>query len=206
MAASREAARLSGPAFAQGLPARPRARRRAAQAYGGEFGQRCLLARRLVESGVRFVEVAHNLNFLNGTGWDTHNQGQLQQHELIVELDHALSALLDDLERVGRLDSTLVVVATEFGRPPEFDAGGGRGHQSTAFSAVLAGGGLRTGQVIGATDDLAKTIVDRPVSIPDFHATIHAALGINPAKELQTPGGRPVPITDHGKPIARLFG
>ena len=86
-------------------------------AYGGEFGQRCLLARRLVEAGVRFVEVAHNLNFLNGTGWDTHNQGQLQQHELIAELDRALSALIDDLERAGRLDSTLVVVATEFGRP-----------------------------------------------------------------------------------------
>ena len=92
------------------------------ESYGGEFGQRCLLARRLVEAGVRFVEVSHNLNFLNGTGWDTHNQGQLQQHVLIHELDHALSALLDDLERVGRLDSTLVVVATEFGRPPEFDA------------------------------------------------------------------------------------
>src|SRR6185312_1337010 len=163
IAASREAARLSGPAFARvfQLGEEPASRR---EAYGGEFGQRCLLARRLVESGVRFVEVAHNLNFLNGTGWDTHNQGQLQQHELIAELDHALSALVDDLERVGRLDSTLIVVATEFGRPPEFDSGGGRGHQSTAFSGVLAGGGLRTGQVVGATDDLAKTIVERPVS------------------------------------------
>ena len=205
MAASREAARLAGPgvhAASSSSTASPPSRR---AAYGGEFGQRCLLARRLVEAGVRFVEVSHNLNFLNGTGWDTHNEGQLQQHELIAELDHALSALIDDLERVGRLDSTLVVVATEFGRPAEFDAGGGRGHQSTAFSAVLAGGGLRTGRVIGATDDLAKTIVDRPVSIPDFHATIHAALGINPAKELDA-GGRPVPITDHGRPIAELFG
>ena len=160
--------------------------------YGGEFGQRCLLARRLVERGVRFVEVSHNLNFLNGTGWDTHNQGQLRQHELIGELDHALAGLLDDLERLGRLDTTLVVVATEFGRPPEFDSGGGRGHQSGAFSGVLAGGGLRTGRVVGVTDDLARTIVDRPVSIPDFHATIYAAMGINPAKELDA-GGRPVP-------------
>ena len=204
VAASREAARLAGPEF-RGvfrLDREPADRR---SAYGGEFGQRCLLARRLVETGVRFVEVAHNLNFLNGTGWDTHNQGQLQQHELIAELDRALSALLDDLERSGRLDSTLVVVATEFGRPAQFDAGGGRGHQSTAFSALLAGGGLRTGRVIGATDDLAKQVVDRPVSIPDFHATIYAALGINPAKELYA-AGRPVPITDHGKPIAELFG
>lgn len=203
-AAGREAARLSGPAFARvfRLDEEPAGRR---ESYGGEFGQRCLLARRLVESGVRFVEVAHNLNFLNGTGWDTHNDGQLRQHELIRELDHALSGLLDDLERVGKLDSTLVVVATEFGRPPEFDAGGGRGHQSTAFSGLLAGGGLRTGRAIGATDDLAKTIVDRPVSIPDFHATIYAALGINPSRELDA-AGRPVPITDHGRPIAELFG
>ena len=205
VAASREAARLSGPAFRRvfQLDREPSSRR---QAYGGEFGQRCLLARRLVESGVRFVEVAHNLNFVNGTGWDTHNQGQLQQHGLIIELDRAVSALLDDLERVGRLDTTLVVVATEFGRPPEFDAGGGRGHQSTAFSAVLAGGGLRTGRVIGVTDDLARTIVERPVSVPDFHATIHTALGINPAKELRTPDGRPVPITDRGQALAELFG
>ena len=159
-----------------------------------------------MESGVRFVEVSHNLNFLNGTGWDTHNQGQLQQHQLIAELDSALSALLDDLARVGRLDSTVVAVATEFGRPAQFDSGGGRGHQSTAFSALLAGGGLRTGQVVGETDDLAKEIVADPVGVPDFHATILAALGINPSKELLSPGGRPVPITDHGKPVARLFG
>jgi len=205
VAASREAARLSGPSFRQvfQLDREPSTRR---QGYGGEFGQRCLLARRLVESGVRFVEVAHNLNFVNGTGWDTHNQGQFQQHGLIIELDRAVSALLDDLERVGRLDTTLVVVATEFGRPPEFDSGGGRGHQSTAFSAVLAGGGLRTGRVIGATDDLAKTIVERPVSVPDFHATIHATLGISPAKELRTPDGRPVPITDQGHALVELFG
>lgn len=205
VAASREAARLSGPRFARvfQLDREPAARR---AAYGGEFGQRCLLARRLVEAGVRFVEVAHNLNFLNGTGWDTHNQGQLRQHELIRELDHALSALVDDLERVGRLDSTLVVVATEFGRPAQFDSGGGRGHQSTAFSALLAGGGLKTGQLVGATDELGKTIVADPVGVPDFHATIHAAIGINPARELKAPGGRPVPITDHGTPVARLFG
>jgi Protein of unknown function (DUF1501) len=204
VAASREAVRLAGPAFARvfQLDREPSGRR---QSYGGEFGQRCLLARRLVEGGVRFVEVAHNLNFINGTGWDCHNAGQLHQHELIAELDHALSALLEDLERVGRLDSTLVVVATEFGRPPDFDSGGGRGHQSTAFSALLAGGGLRTGRTVGATDDLAKKIVERPVSIPDFHATIYAALGINPDKELNA-SGRPVPITDHGQPIAELFG
>ena len=102
------------------------------------------------------------------------------------------------------LDTTLVVIATEFGRPPEFDSGGGRGHQSRAFSGLLAGGGLRTGRVIGATDELAKTVVDRPVSIPDFHATIHCALGIDPHKNLYS-GSRPVPITDRGQPVAELF-
>jgi hypothetical protein len=173
--------------------------------YGGEFGQRCLLARRLVQSGVRFVEVSFNLNFLNGAGWDTHNAAQLQQHLLIQDLDKAFATLLKDLERSKLLDSTLVVIATEFGRPPEFDSGGGRGHQSRAFSGLLAGGGLRTGRVIGATDELAKTVVDRPVSIPDFHATIHSALGIDPHKVLYA-GNRPVPITDRGQPIADLFG
>ncbi|HAP06267.1 MAG TPA: DUF1501 domain-containing protein [Planctomycetaceae bacterium] len=173
-------------------------------AYGSEFGQRCLLARRLVQSGVRFVEVAFNLNFINGTGWDTHNDGQLNQHVLIQELDKALAALIDDLEARQLLDSTLVVVATEFGRPPEFDGGGGRGHQGAAFSVPLFGGGLKTGQVIGVTDEFSRKVEQQPVSVPDLHATIVAALGIDPAKELYD-GDRPVPITDHGIPIPQLF-
>jgi hypothetical protein len=172
--------------------------------YGDEFGQRCLLARRLVESGVTFVEVAFNLNFINGTGWDTHNQGQLNQHILIQQLDQAMSALVTDLEKRNRLDHTLIVVATEFGRPPEFDGGGGRGHHSKSFSVALAGGGLKTGQVIGVTDALGKSIVERPVSVPDLHATIYAAMGINPHKELYD-GDRPVPITDGGEPVRELF-
>ncbi|MEY3458285.1 MAG: hypothetical protein RL215_1442 [Planctomycetota bacterium] len=173
-------------------------------AYGSEFGQRCLLARRLVESGVRFVEVAFNLNFINGTGWDTHNDGQKNQHVLIQELDKSLAALLDDLQNRNLLDSTLVAVGTEFGRPPEFDGGGGRGHQSAAFTVPIFGGGLKSGLVIGATDDLSRKVVDRPVSVPDLHATIYAALGIDPAKELLD-GDRPVPITDHGQPLQELF-
>jgi uncharacterized protein (DUF1501 family) len=144
------------------------------------------------------------LNFINGTGWDTHNQGQLNQHIMIEQLDRAMAALIEDLERCNRLDKTLIVVATEFGRPPEFDGGGGRGHYSKAFSMVLAGGGLKTGQVIGTTDDLGKEILDSPISIPDFHATIYAALGINPAEELYD-GVRPVPITDRGQPVTACF-
>ena len=174
------------------------------ESYGSEFGQRCLLARRLTERGVRFVEVAHNLNFVNGTGWDTHRKGQLNQHVLIDQLDAALATLIDDLETRGRLDRTLIVVATEFGRPAGFDAGGGRGHQSTTFTMVLAGGGLNHQGAIGVTDELSKKVVQRPVSIPDFHATIHHSLRINPSANLYD-GDRPVPITDGGTPIAELF-
>jgi uncharacterized protein (DUF1501 family) len=150
------------------------------------------------------VEVSHNLNFVNGTGWDTHNQGQLKQHVLIDQLDRAMSAMIDDLQSKQLLDRTLIVVATEFGRPAGFDAGGGRGHQSTAFTMVLAGGGLRHCGAYGATDELSKKIVDRPVSIPDFHATIHHAMGIDPAEYLYD-GERPVPITNGGQPIRSLF-
>ncbi len=198
-----EALRLSGPDFLQHfqLGQEPDTVR---QRYGGEFGQRCLLARRLVQAGVRFVEVSHNLGFINGTGWDTHNGGQLQQHLLIRELDTALSALIEDLARKQMLDKTLIVVGTEFGRPAAFDSGGGRGHQATAFSLVLAGGGLNHCGAYGVTDDECKEVVENPVSIPDFHATIHAALGINPHHELLD-GSRPVPITDGGNPIAKLF-
>lgn len=172
--------------------------------YGGEFGQRCLLARRLIERGVRFVEVSHNLNFLNGAGWDVHNQGILKQHALIQELDVAMSALIFDLESRRLLDQTLLVITTEFGRPPEFDSGGGRGHQGSAFTCVLAGGGLKHRGAYGETDELSKQIVKDPVSVPDFFATIHAALGIDYEKNLYD-GDRPVPITDNGRPLAALF-
>ncbi len=202
--AQQQALRLAGPKFMRhfNLKEEPDALR---NEYGGEFGQRCLLARRLVQAGVRFIEVSHNLNFMNGTGWDIHNEGYKNQHLLIQELDTALAALTRDLESKGMLDKTLIVVGTEFGRPPEFDGRGGRGHQGTAFSMVLAGGGLKHGGTYGVTDDLAKKVVENPVSVPDFHATIHAAMGIDPAKELMD-GSRPVPITDGGKPVAALFG
>ena len=198
-----EALRLAGPQFGRifELDQEPASLR---NAYGGEFGQRCLLSRRLVEAGVRFIEVSHNLNFLNGTGWDVHNAGILKQHALIQELDSALATLVLDLEAKRLLDKTLIVVATEFGRPAGFDGGGGRAHHGKCFSVVLAGGGLKTGQAIGQTDDLAMNILSRPVSVPDLHATIHAALGINPRGELYA-GERPVPITDGGTPISDLF-
>jgi len=202
-AAQEQALHLSGPRFMRhfDLKREPATLR---NEYGGEFGQRCLLARRLVQAGVRFIEVSHNLNFMNGTGWDIHNEGSANQHLLIQELDTALAALIRDLKAQKLLDKTLIVVGTEFGRPPEFDGRGGRGHQGTAFSMVLAGGGLKHHGAYGVTDELSKKPVENPVPLVDFHATIHAAMGIDPAKELMD-STRPVPITDGGRPVAALF-
>lgn len=201
--AQQEALRLAGPEFMRNfkLAEEPASLR---ERYGSEFGQRCLLARRLIQNGVRFVEVSHNLNFINGAGWDTHNAGHLEQHVLIKQLDSALSTLMLDLEDKGMLDKTLIAIGTEFGRPGQFDSGGGRGHQANAFTMVLAGGGLKHRGAYGATDVFSNKPVDKPVTVPDFHATIYATLGIDPAKDL-TSGGRPVPATDGGKPIAALF-
>ncbi|MEZ6055399.1 MAG: DUF1501 domain-containing protein [Planctomycetaceae bacterium] len=196
--------RLAGPEFMDvfNLDSEPADLR---TAYGDEFGQRCLLARRLVERGSRFVEVSFNLNFKNGTGWDTHNEGQKNQHLLIQSLDAAFAALVRDLEEKRLLDKTLIVVSSEFGRPSSFDSQGGRGHQGKAFTVLLAGGGLRTGQAIGTTNDLCTEIADRPVSVPDLFSTILATLGCNYQDELYS-GNRPVPVTDGGVPIQELFG
>ncbi|TWT60456.1 DUF1501 domain-containing protein [Rubinisphaera italica] len=202
--AQSEAMRLAGPDFMRHFRLQEESSD-LRNAYGGEFGQRCLLARRLVQAGVRFIEVSHNLNFINGTGWDTHNEGQQNQHVLIQELDIALSALITDLEKQGILDKTLIALGTEFGRPAAYDGRGGRGHQGTCFSLLLAGGGLNHHGAYGVTDELSKKILENPVSVADYHATIHAAMGIDPTQELYA-GSRPVPITDQGKPVAALFG
>ncbi|UUO07170.1 DUF1501 domain-containing protein [Blastopirellula sp. J2-11] len=202
-AAIEQSIRLSGPQFNRVFelerePADLRIQ------YGGEFGQRCLLSRRLVESGVRFVEVSHNLNFLNGVGWDVHNQGIIEQHKLIQELDVALSTLILDLEEKKLLDRTLIAVTTEFGRPAEFDSGGGRGHQQRAFSCVLAGGGLNHQGAWGETDEFSEKIISSPVGVSDLFATILASLKIDYRKNLYD-GDRPIPITDGGHPIAELL-
>jgi hypothetical protein len=203
-AALEQSLKLSGPEFNRVFDLKEE-KAELRESYGGEFGQRCLLARRLVERGVRFIEVSHNLNFVNGTGWDIHNGGILKQHVLIQELDQALSALILDLERRKLLDKTLIVISSEFGRPPEFDSGGGRGHQGKAFSVVLSGGGLKHRGAYGETDELAKKIVQDPVSVPDLFATMHASMGIDPSKNLFD-GDRPVPITDNGKAVEALLG
>lgn len=175
------------------------------EAYGDEFGQRLLLSRRLVERGIRFVECSFNLKFVNGYGWDTHAFAQKRVHLMIRQLDRSLKALMEDLDKKKMFDRTLVVLATEFGRPPEFDGSGGRGHQASAFCGVLFGGGIKGGKVIGATDELGRTPIERPISIPDFHATIYRVLGIAPDKHLMTPDRRPVPITDYGTPVSEIL-
>ncbi len=198
-----ESLRLSGPEFmsAFDLNDEPDDLR---NQYGDGFGQRCLLTRRLFQSGVRFVELSHNMNFRNGTGWDTHNDGQLNQHLLIEELDRSMSVLMADLEKRKMLDKTLIVINSEFGRPAQFDSGGGRGHHSKNFTVVLAGGGLRHCGAYGTSDELAMTAVDQSVSVPDLFATIFATMGIDPNKNLYD-GDRPVPITDDGQAIKALI-
>jgi hypothetical protein len=202
--AQKEAFRLAGPDFMRHFELSQESSA-VRESYGGEFGQRCLLARRLIQGGVRFVEVSHNLNFINGAGWDAHNEGINNQYALIRELDNAFAALIADLQNHQLLDKTLVVIATEFGRPPEFDGRGGRGHQGSAFSMVLAGGGLHHRGAYGVTAEIAKKVLANPVSIPDFHATILAALQVDLTKDLMA-GTRPVPVTDGGTPVATLFG
>lgn len=199
-----ESLRLSGPEFMKvfNLDSESADLR---NAYGSEFGQRCLLTRRLFQAGVRFVEVSYSDNFKNGTGWDTHNAGQLNQHLLIQDLDAALSTLITDLKEHDMLDKTLILINSEFGRPGGFDSGGGRGHQSKCFTNVMAGGGLNHKGAYGLSDEFSQGVIESPVSVPDFFATALAALGIDPREYLYD-GDRPVPITDGGLPIADLMG
>jgi uncharacterized protein (DUF1501 family) len=168
--------------------------------YGDtDFGRGCLVARRLVEAGVRFVEVALD-------GWDTHEDNFTRVERQLATLDPAMGALLDDLTARGLLDSTLVVWLGDFGRTPAINAADGRDHHPGAWSAVLAGGGIRGGIVHGRTDDEGSEVVAGAVSVPDLFATIADRVGIDPGKTFDTPLGRPIAITDRGRPVAALLG
>ncbi|MEO0416732.1 MAG: DUF1501 domain-containing protein, partial [Verrucomicrobiota bacterium] len=151
--------------------------------YGADrFGQGCLLARRLVEAGIRFVEVASD-------GWDMHSTLQNDMAEVAPRFDQGLSALITDLKERGMLDDTLVVIATEFGRKPGFN-GGGRGHYPTAFTVGLAGAGVKRGFVYGDSGEKGDS-PDKPVTVGDFHATIAHAAGMPIHEEYVTSTGRP---------------
>jgi len=169
--------------------------------YGpGRFAQGCMLARRLVEHGVRFVEVQLG-------GWDTHYDNFTGVEGRCREFDQAYAALITDLQARGKLDETLVVVATEFGRTPEIktEHQGGRDHHPSAFSCVLAGGGVKGGMKHGLTDATGGKVKDGLVTVQDFNATIAHALGINHEEVLMSPSRRPFTIADKGKPVTAVF-
>ena len=168
--------------------------------YGHDpFGQGCLLARRLVERGVRFVEVTHGY-------WDSHSANFVITPDLCGGLDRGLSMLLRDLKLRGMLDETLIVLATEFGRTPDINQNVGRDHYPQAFSGLLAGGGIIGGQVYGKTDPEGREIVEGRTEIPDFNATIAYALGLPLNHVLYSPSMRPFTVCDVGQPITKLFG
>ena len=167
-------------------------------AYGDNpFGQGCLLARRLVDSGVRFVEVNHE-------GWDHHKALADEMEDVAPVFDQAFATLINDLQQRGMLDSTLVVVATEFGRKPDFD-GDGRSHHPACFSTVLAGGGTKPGFVYGKSDERGYYVDENAVSVGAFHASIAFAAGMDIEKPAVSPSGRPMTVGDGEEPILELF-
>jgi hypothetical protein len=178
-------------------------------AYGHNlFGQGCLLARRLVEQGVPFVEVS-----LSGTtpqdflGWDTHGQNFDRVRQLCGVLDPAWAALMGDLKDRGLLETTLVVWMGEFGRTPQINQARGRDHYPNAWSTVLAGGGVKGGQAVGKTSKDGTAVEERPTSVQDFLATVCVALGIDPMKQNPSNVGRPIRIVEKGaNPITEIVG
>lgn len=169
-------------------------------AYGNHrMGQGCLLARRLVEKGVRFVEVEQG-------GWDNHNSIYDTFPEKAGQLDQALGALLDDLNKSGLIKKTLIVLTTEFGRTPKINANAGRDHHPGCFSSLLAGAGVKGGQVIGKTDEEGKTVEEEHCYPADFNATIAYGLGLPIEREIFSPNGRPFKIAHEGDPFKHVFG
>ena len=168
--------------------------------YGrNQLGQCTLFARRLVEAGCRFVGV-------DGPGWDVHfNCFPSLKDDLIPPADRAFSALVEDLEQRGLLDTTLVIMMGEMGRTPRVNAQAGRDHWSMAQTCLFAGGGIKPGQVIGATDKQASAVVSDPVGVNDLLRTICHLMGIDSDKVYYTPTGRPVPVVDGGKLVADLL-
>jgi hypothetical protein len=180
------------------------------ESYGHTlFGQGCLAARRLVEAGSRFVTVFWDEFGLAGSGWDTHwEHYPRMRNELMPGFDRGFSGLIADLDQRGMLDETLVVVLSEHGRTPKVSKakGGGRDHWSQAYSALFAGGGVARGRVVGKTDAIGGTVVDRPVSPKDVLATIYHLLGYDPETTLTDRTGRPVPLVPNAQVIRDILG
>ncbi len=167
--------------------------------YGrNKFGQGCLLARRLVEKGIRYIEVAKG-------GWDMHNNIEEGLEEHGAELDVALSALLEDLQSRGLLESTLVVLCSEFGRGPKINGNAGRDHHPKVFSTLLAGGGIKGGFVYGSSDKEGHSVADKQVSVQDFLSTVGWSLGLPVDEVVMSPSNRPFTVGDKGKPVMDVF-
>ncbi|WP_395750086.1 DUF1501 domain-containing protein [Prosthecobacter sp.] len=167
--------------------------------YGkGKFGQGCLLARRLVEKGIRYIEVAKG-------GWDMHNNIDDGLDEHGAELDQALAALLEDLKERGLLETTLVVLCSEFGRGPKINGNGGRDHHPKVFSTLLAGGGVKGGFIYGASDKEGMAVADKQVSPQDFLSTIGWSLGLPIDEVVMSPSNRPFTVGDKGKAVMDVF-
>ncbi|GAA5494584.1 Uncharacterized conserved protein, DUF1501 family [Rubritalea squalenifaciens DSM 18772] len=167
--------------------------------YGrNQAGQRMILARRLVEAGVRFVS-------LTSGSWDHHDNLQKGIESNLPSVDQAVAALINDLEERGLLDSTLVILSTEFGRTPKINNTGGRDHWPRVFSTMMAGGGVKKGMVFGKSDALGGEPEEDKVSVEDFAKTIYHQLGINADKELMAPGERPIEIVDGGRVLKEIL-
>ena len=168
--------------------------------YGDtDFGRGCLLARRLVEAGVTYVEVRLG-------GWDTHADNFTKVPELAAQVDPAFAALIADLKGRGLLEDTLALWTGEFGRTPKVNARGGRDHFPRAFNSVLAGGGVRGGQVVGSTAPDGTAVADRPVKVDDLLRSCCHALGVDADHEHLSPLGRPLRVVDKGEVVEELFG
>ena len=170
------------------------------EAYGEtQFGAGCLLARRLIESGVTFVEVVSG-------GWDTHQDNFDRHRDLTGQIDRPMAHLISELKERGLLDNTLVIWMGEFGRTPRINPRGGRDHYPKAFNVALAGGGIRGGQVIGATNASGTQVSDQPVEVNDLFRSVYHSLAIDPDEENMSLVGRPIKLVDGGTVVQELFG
>ncbi len=168
------------------------------------FGQSCLMAKRLVEAGVRFVTVHYDC--VDGYSWDSHRTNDDVRDHLLPTFDQACSALLDDLGQSGLLDETLVVALGEMGRTPKANGNWGRDHWSTCFPCLLAGAGIRGGMAYGKSDAKAEYPVEHPVSPEDLAKTIYWALGVDPEMMITNREDRPVPLVESGRAMPEWFG
>jgi uncharacterized protein (DUF1501 family) len=175
------------------------------------FGSTTLLARRLVERGVRFVNVSWD-NFssrynVSKAAWDTHERNfPMLRETLLPNFDQTYAAFIDDLDTRGLLDETLVVTMGEMGRTPKINAKGGRDHWTFCYSVLLAGAGIQGGSIYGASDEQAAFVKDRPVHIRDICATIYHLLGIDPEMPVYDRAGRPIPVAHGGQPLREILG